>query len=89
MKNLHNGWLETILTYGVPEVLLLLKGSTPPLSLGRMAVVLTAFMAIASVSDYLLRPPAIGSVEALINVIFSHDLREGYLAGLNEGRKHS
>jgi hypothetical protein len=93
LNRLHNDWLETILTYGVPGILLLLSGmvyyvkrlftlwfslngNRSSVAIGRMASIIIAMMAIASVFDYPLRTPAMMGFFALVIVWFAHARRE-------------
>lgn len=106
LNRLHNDWLELILTFGVPGILLLLvgtvcffyrsfilwmrlKGSDLAVSLGRMASVVIAILAIASLFDYPLRTPAMAGFAALMIVLFSHAPHERYPGSLKERQKHS
>lgn len=87
LNRLHNDWLETGLTFGVPGVVLMLGGACyyfwrsfhlwfrsdrtrKSVALGRMASVVIAILAIASLSDYPLRTPAIMGFAALICLWF-------------------
>lgn len=87
LNRLHNDWLETGLTFGVPGVVLMLGGACyyfwrsfhlwfrsdrtrRSVALGRMASVVIAILAIASLSDYPLRTPAIMGFAALICLWF-------------------
>jgi O-antigen ligase len=89
LNRLHNDWLETVLTFGVPGVLLLLigvayyvrrsfllwarmDGARSAVALGRVASVIFAILAIASLSDYPLRTPAMMGLAALVMVWFAH-----------------
>jgi hypothetical protein len=93
LNRLHNDWLETALTFGVPGVVLMLAatiyyfhrtfilwmgmdGARSAVALGRMASVIMAILAIASVSDYPLRTPAMAGFAALVLVWFTHARRE-------------
>lgn len=75
LNRLHNDWLETGVTYGVPGMLLMLggaiyylwrtfhlwfrrDGARTSVALGRMGGIVIAILAIASLSDYPLRTPA-------------------------------
>ena len=82
LNRLHNDWLETALTLGVPGILLMLgavgyyvihsfqlwarmDGSRPSVTVGRMASIIIAILAVASFSDYPLRTPALMGFAAL------------------------
>lgn len=83
LNRLHNDWLETGLTFGVPGILLMLSGAVyyvrrsfllwfrmdgarSAVAFGRMASVIIAILAMASMSDYPLRTPAIMGFAALV-----------------------
>ncbi len=83
LNRLHNDWLETGVTYGVPGILLMLAGAfyyfwrtfhlwvrcdgaRRSVALGRMASVIIVILAIASLSDYPLRTPAMMGFAALV-----------------------
>lgn len=87
LNRLHNDWLETVLTFGVPGILLLISGlayytrrsfllwfrmdgGSTAVAMGRMASVIIAILAIASMSDYPLRTPAFMGLTALVFVWF-------------------
>lgn len=87
LNRLHNDWLEILITYGVPGVLLLLigsvyylrrcfllwvrmDGSRTMVATGRMASIIIAIFAVASISDYPLRTPALVGFAALVLVWF-------------------
>ena len=89
LNRLHNDWLETALTFGVPGILLMLagiiyyihrlfvlwvrmSGERSAVALGRMASIVIAILAIASLSDYPLRTPAMAGFAALVLVWFAH-----------------
>ena len=90
LNRLHNDWLETVLTFGVPGIVLLifgiayyarrsfllwtrLDGARNTVAMGRMASIIIAILAIASMSDYPLRTPAMMGLAALVLVWFSLD----------------
>lgn len=90
LNRLHNDWLETVLTFGVPGIALLifgiayyarrsfllwarLDGARNTVATGRMASIIIAIFAIASMSDYPLRTPAMMGLAALVLVWFSLD----------------
>lgn len=87
LNQLHNDWLETALTLGVPGVIFMfvgvvyylrrsfllwirMDGQRLTVGLGRMASVIIAILALASLSDYPLRTPAIAGFAALALVWF-------------------
>ena len=87
LNRLHNDWLETALTFGVPGILFLvgalayyirrfsllwfrMDGVRAAVAMGRMASVIIAIFAIASMSDYPLRTPAMMGLAALVFVWF-------------------
>lgn len=89
LNRLHNDWLETVLTFGVPGILMILAGTIYYLrrsfvlwvrmngersvvAMGRMASIVIAILAVASVSDYPLRTPAMSGFAALVLVWFAH-----------------
>ena len=93
LNRLHNDWLETILTFGVSGILLLLclsayfvrrsfllwfrmDGGRTAVAMGRMASVIIAIFAIASMSDYPLRTPALMGFAALVFVWFIEPNRD-------------
>lgn len=97
LNRLHNDWLETGLTYGVPGILLMLggafyyfwrsfhlwfrlDGARTAVALGRMASVIIAILAIASLSDYPLRTPAMMGFAALVCLWFVGTLPERHAA---------
>ena len=82
LNSLHNDWLETGLTFGVPGIILLFSvsayyiwrtihlwfrsdGAINSVAMGRMASVMIAILAIASLSDYPLRTPSMMGLAAL------------------------
>lgn len=90
LNRLHNDWLETVLTFGVPGIVLLIfgiayylrrsfllwarsDGTRNTVAMGRMASIIIAILAIASISDYPLRTPAMMGLAALVLVWFSLD----------------
>ena len=89
LNRLHNDWLETALTFGVPGIIFMAVGVAYYLyrsyvlwfrmdhqrwavALGRMASIVIAILALASVSDYPLRTPAMAGFGALVLVWFAH-----------------
>lgn len=93
VNRLHNDWLETALTFGVPGMLLLtsatayyvrrtyllwtrMEGARSAVAMGRMASIIIAIFAIASMSDYPLRTPAMMGFAALVLVWFIEARRE-------------
>jgi preprotein translocase subunit SecG len=93
LNSVHNDWLETVLTFGVPGIILLvlaiayyvrrsfllwaqLDGARNTVAMGRMASVIIAIFAIASISDYPLRTPAMMGLAALVFVWFTEPNRE-------------
>ena len=93
LNRLHNDWLETALTFGVPSIILMLAGTIyylrrsfvlwvrmdgqrPAVALGRMASIVIAILAVASISDYPLRTPAMAGFAALVLVWFAHACNE-------------
>jgi O-antigen ligase len=100
LNRLHNDWLETALTFGVPGLLLMLggvcyyfwrtftlwfrcDGARTSVALGRMASVVIAILAIASLSDYPLRTPAMMGFAALVCLWFAGALPERNIASDN------
>ena len=93
LNRLHNDWLETALTFGVPGILLMfaglsyyvrrsfilwmrMDGANSNVLLGRTASVVIGILALASMSDYPLRTPALAGFAALALVWFAHAHRE-------------
>lgn len=93
LNSVHNDWLETVLTFGVPGIVLLvlaiayyfrrsfllwvrLDGARNNVAMGRMASVIIAIFAIASMSDYPLRTPALIGLAALVFVWFIEPKRD-------------
>ncbi len=87
LNRLHNDWLETILTFGIPGAVLLITSLTiyirravtlwlhmddsrAGVATGRVASVVIIILAIASLSDYPLRTPAMMGFMALVVVWF-------------------
>jgi O-antigen ligase len=93
LNRLHNDWLETVITFGFPGIVLLilgiayyvrrsfllwarLDGARNNVAMGRMASVIIAIFAIASMSDYPLRTPAMMGLAALAFVWFIEPNRD-------------
>ena len=93
LNRLHNDWLETALTFGVPGLILMLAGilyflrrsfvlwvrmdgARTAVALGRTASIVIAILAVASMSDYPLRTPAMAGFAALVLVWFAHARHE-------------
>jgi O-Antigen ligase len=103
LNRLHNDWLETVLTFGLPGILLLLSGSLyyfyrsfmlwfkmngarRAVTMGRMASVIIAILAVASMSDYPLRTPAMLGLAALVVLWFVEARREPRV--IRQGASH-